>query len=141
MRRSPKNPRFEIRLVPVIAAGIISPGGVLLVGLSFQHHLHWIWIAVGSSMLTFGIAAGANPLLTYSVDAYPKYVAEIATLINTMKNCLGAGLSFVSIQWYFKEGGARQFGTMAGILWALYLLVIPLYFFGGRMRKWPVAFQ
>lgn len=140
VKRNPQNPAFEIRLLPVIAGGIISPAGVLLAGMAFQHHLHWIWVAVGSSMLTFGISVGVNPLITYAVDAYPEFVAETATLINTMKNCLGAGLSFVTVQWYTKEGGARQFGTMAGILWALYLFVIPLYFFGARMREWPVPF-
>jgi MFS family permease len=140
MTRNPEKPAFEIRLLPVIAAGIISPGGVLLAGMSFQHHLHWIWTAIGSSMLTFGISVGANPLLTYAVDAYPEFVAETATLINTMRNCFGAGLSFVTVQWYLKEGAVRQFGLMAGILWALYLLVIPLYIFGARMREWPVPF-
>jgi MFS family permease len=140
MRRNPEKPVFEIRLLPVIAAGIITPSGVILAGMSFQHHLHWIWTAIGSSMLSFGIAVGGNPLLTYAVDTYPEFVAETATLVNTMKNCLGAGLSFVSVQWYFREGGARQFGAMAGILWALYLLVIPLYIFGARMREWPIPF-
>lgn len=141
MRRNPEKPAFEIRLLPVIAAGIISPGGVLLAGMSIQHHLHWIWTAIGSSMLTFGISVGANPLLTYAIDAYPEYVAETATLINAMRNCLGAGLSFVTVQWYLKEGAAKQFGVMSGILWALYLLVIPLYIFGARMREWPILFK
>jgi len=140
MRRNPQNPKYEIRLLPIIVPGIISPAGVLLAGLSFQHHLHWIWTAVASSMLTFGMSAGANPLITYAIDAYPAYVAETATLVNVMKNCLGAGLSFVTIQWYMKEGPAREFGTMAGILWALYLFVIPLYFFGHRLRELPVPF-
>jgi MFS family permease len=140
MRRNPEKPTFEIRLLPVIAAGIISPSGVLLAGMSLQHHLHWIWPVIGSAMLMFGISVGANPLFTYAVDVYPEHVAETATLINAMRNCLGAGLSFVTVQWYSKEGGARQFGTLAGILWALYLLVIPLYIFGARIREWPIAF-
>jgi MFS family permease len=140
MRRNPQSPKFEIRLLPVIAAGIISPSGVVLTGMALQHNLHWIWTAVGSAMLLFGVSVGANPLLTYAVDAYPDHVAETATLINTMRNCLAGGLTFVTVEWYTKEGGARQFGTLAGILWALYLLVIPLYFFGARMRQWPIAF-
>ncbi len=140
MRQNAENPRFEIRLLPVISSAIISPSGLILVGMSFQHHLHWVWTELGLVMTTFGISAGANPLFTYCIDAYPEYVAETATLLNIMKNCLGAGLSFVSVSWYMQDGGAKQFGAMAGILWALYLLVIPLYFTGARMRKWPVVF-
>ncbi|KAN0117915.1 putative MFS transporter [Hyaloscypha variabilis] len=140
MRRNPKKPAFEIRLLPVFIAAIISPGGVLISGLSIQHHWHWIWTAVGSSMLTFGLSAGANPLLTYAVDAHPGFIAETATLISTVRNCLGAGLSFITVQWYLKEGAAKEFGIMAGILWALYLLVIPLYIYGAHMKEWHVPF-
>lgn len=33
-------------------------------------------------------------------------------------------------------GFVSQFGTMAGLLWTFYLILIPLYFFGPRIRAW-----
>jgi hypothetical protein len=123
------------RLPALILGALISPSGCLAIGFSLQKHLHWIATAVGWGILCFGLTASANVLLTYCVDCQKSRAGEIGVLVNVVKNALAFGVSFASMDWYFKAGGEAQYGTMAGILWATYILVILLYFFSNAARK------
>lgn len=124
----------ESRLVMVTIGGIVSPAGALMIGLTLEHNTPWIGQAFGWAMLSLGLTASANVLLTYAVDSYPSKAAHTALLVNVFKNLLAFGVSFESMSWYTRDGPASQFGAMAGTLWASYLLVLPLYFFGARVR-------
>ncbi|OOQ88062.1 putative MFS transporter [Penicillium brasilianum] len=124
----------ESRLLLVTIGGVLSPAGVLIIGLTMSHNTHWIGPAIGWGLLSLGLTASANILLTYAVDAYPYKAAHTALLVNVIKNLLAFGVSFQSMDWYLRDGPLKQFGAMAGALWASYLLVVPLYFFGAKIR-------
>jgi MFS family permease len=124
----------ESRLFLVTIGGVLSPAGVLITGLTMNHHTHWIGLAIGWGMLSLGLTASANILLTYAVNCYPHRAAHTALLVNVIKNLLAFGVSFQSMDWYLRDGPLKQFGAMAGALWASYLLVVPLYFFGAKIR-------
>ncbi|TVY54143.1 putative MFS-type transporter [Lachnellula cervina] len=123
------------RLPALVLGALISPAGCVVIGFSLQKQLHWIATAVGWGMLTFGLTSSANVLLTYCVDCERSRAGEIGVLVNVVKNALAFGVSFTSMDWYLEAGGEAQYGTMAGIMWATYLLVIPLYFFSSEARK------
>ncbi|KAL5361472.1 major facilitator superfamily domain-containing protein [Aspergillus floccosus] len=124
----------ESRLLLVTVGAIISPAGVLMIGLTMNYHTHWIGQAIGWAMLSLGLTASANILLTYAVDCDPSRAAHTALLVNVVKNLLAFGVSFRSMDWYLRDGPLKQFGAMAGALWGSYLLVVPLYFFGAQIR-------
>jgi MFS family permease len=117
------------RLPAVILGGLISPAGCLLIGFTLQKNLHWIFVAIGWGMLAFGLTASANVLLTYSVDCFRMQAGHVGVLVNVVKNGLAFGVSFASMNWYYESGPARQFGTMAGLSWAAYLCIIPVYMY------------
>jgi MFS family permease len=123
------------RLPAVIIGGIISPAGCLVIGFSFEKNLHWSGIAVGWGMLAFGLTASANVLLTYCVDCFRTRAGHVGVLVNVVKNSLAFGVSFASMTWYYKVGPAEQFGTMAALLWAAYLCVIPIYLYSHSLAK------
>lgn len=124
----------ESRLLAVIFGATLSPAGTLVIGLTMQNKSHWMGQAAGWAMLAFGLTASANVLLTYAVDSYPLKAAQIALLVNVVKNVLGFGVSFETMSWFARDGPAKQYGAMAGALWASYLLVVPLYFLGPKIR-------
>jgi hypothetical protein len=101
-----------------------------------SNHTHWIGPAVGWAMLASGLTGSANVLLSYAIDSYPSRAGHMGALVNVVKNVFGFGISFKSMDWYFASGPAKQFGAMTGMLWAVYLFVVPLYFFGGKLRVW-----
>jgi hypothetical protein len=59
-------------------------------------------------------------------------------LSNVVKNCIGFGMSYGTYDWYLSAESVNQFGTMAEIQWALYLLVVPLYFFHKRLYEFSL---
>lgn len=122
------------RLPLVLLGALISPTGCIIIGVSLQNQLHWAGTTVGWGLLSFGLTASANVLLTYCVDSHRSRAMDIGVLVNVIKNCLAFGVSYAAIDWYYESGGKAQYGTMAGILWALYLLVIPLYIFRNSLR-------
>lgn len=125
----------ESRLPAALVGALVSPAGVLIIGFTLRNPAHWIGPTVGWGLLGFGLTASANPLLSYAADAYPLRAGDTGVLVNMIKNVLGFGVSFESMSWYLKDGPVKQFGAMAGALWAAYLLVIPLYMFGRQSRN------
>lgn len=127
------DPKSRIPLV--LLGALISPTGCVVIGVSLQHDLNWAGTSVGWGLLSFGLTASANILLTYAVDCHLSRAMEIGVLVNVIKNSIGFGVSYAAITWYDKSGGEVQYGSMAGILWAAYFLVIPLYFFSDSLKK------
>ncbi|KFZ25400.1 hypothetical protein V502_00121 [Pseudogymnoascus sp. VKM F-4520 (FW-2644)] len=123
------------RLPAVIIGGLISPAGCLIVGFSLQNNLHWIATTFGWAMLAFGLTASANVLLSYSVDCFRAQSGHVGVLVNVVKNGLAFGVSVASMNWFTGVGPVVQFGTMAGILWAAYLAIIPLYFYSRSLVR------
>ncbi|KUJ16924.1 MFS general substrate transporter [Mollisia scopiformis] len=135
LKRSDGEHDPRARLPAVILGALISPAGLLAIGFALQRNLHWIIVAVGSGMLAFGLTASANVLLTYSVDCFRMHAGHVGVLINVVKNSLAFGVSFGSMSWYYESGPARQFGTMAGLLWFAYLCIIPVYIYSRSLIR------
>ncbi|KAH6692235.1 major facilitator superfamily domain-containing protein [Plectosphaerella plurivora] len=128
-----QNPRT--RLPATIVGAMISPAGCLVVGFGLRNPSNWPPVAIGWAMLALGLTSSANVLLTYSVDTIPTRASHIGTLVNLTKNCLAFGVSYTSVSWIQAMGPVGQFGTMAGLLWFAYLLVIPVWFYSDTLIR------
>ena len=128
-------PRLESRLPAFLPGCIISPLGTFLVGLGLKNNYHWTVLALGWLLLMTGLTSNANILLTYCVDSYPWRAIHIGVVMNTIKNLVSFALSYIALPWYQSSGPLSMFGAMAGILFALNLFTIPLYFYGPRLRE------
>ncbi|KXH65558.1 hypothetical protein CSAL01_02957 [Colletotrichum salicis] len=127
------------RLPAVIIGDLISPAGCLVIGYGLASPENWAQVSVGYGMLATGLTCSANVLLTYAVDTMPPRASHIGVLVNLIKNSVGFGASYAATSWMAQAGPVAQFGTMAGILWAVYLLVIPLYFFSDTVIRKTAA--
>lgn len=107
----------------------------MVIGVSLQKNLKWAGTSVGWGLLSFGLTASAHILLTYAVDCHLPRAMDIGVLVNVIKNTIGVGVSYAAINWCDKSDGEAQYGAMTAILWATYLLVISLYFFGDSLKK------
>lgn len=123
------------RLPAALLGGIISPAGALTIGLTLSHQTPWVGPAIGWGMLTFGLTASSNVLISYAADLYPTRSGDIGIVVNVIKNLLGFGISVRSMEGYASQGPEKQFGAMAGVLWAGYILIIPLYFYSDQLHR------
>jgi MFS family permease len=132
------------RLPLLLPGAVISPVGCLLMGLTLQHSWHWMGFAAGFGMLAFSITSSCNILLTYSVDTFGSRAIHVGLVVHMVKYILSFGMTFGSIDWFFTKGPTSQFGTMAGTLWAIYLLSVPLYFRAklvSRISTWVLSYR
>ncbi|TDZ14130.1 putative MFS-type transporter [Colletotrichum orbiculare MAFF 240422] len=123
------------RLPAVVIGGLVSPAGCLVIGYGLQSPEKWAQVSIGWGMLSTGLTCSANVLLTYAVDTMPARASHIGVLVNLIKNCIGFGVLYAAINWMDQMGPAKQFGIIGGILWMLYLLVVPVYLFSDRIIK------
>ena len=128
----------ESRLLALLPGAIISPLGLIVIGICLQNHLSWVGLAFGWMMSNVGLTAIANILLTYCVDCYPWRSAHIGVMVNVIKNVVSFGISYAVVPWYSAMGPEKQYGTMVGILVFFLLLNIPLYMYGRRLRTWSL---
>ena len=135
-RKSGRIPDPRTRLPAVILGAAISPIGCVLLGYGLENPERWAIVAIGWGMLSFGLTGSANVLLTYSVHTIPDRADDIGALINLTKNILAFAVSYASVSWTARVGALGQFGTMAGLLWFSYLLVIPLWVFSDSLIRW-----
>ncbi len=130
----------ESRIKALLPGAIITPVGLVIIGVVLQKHLSWVGLAFGWMMLNIGLTGVANVMLTYSVDCYPWRAAHIGVMVNTVKNVVSFGVSYGVVPWYMLVGPLNQYGTIAGIAVFFFLLNIPLSIYGKRLRTWSLNY-
>jgi MFS family permease len=135
LRRNSSESNPASRLPALLPGALISPAGCVLIGYALQDPGNYVVFCVGWGMLSFGLTSSANVLLTYAIDCLPMRAAHIGTLVNVTKNTIGFAVSYGAVGWLQSSGPLKQFGTMAGVLWAAYLIVIPIYIFSNSLVR------
>lgn len=138
----------EHRLPALIVPFIVCPVGLLIFGFTYiplstylshlpplTYKTPYIRPAVGYAMVASGLTLVPSVVLSYIVDSYPATSGEALVLINASKNFIAFGLTKGAATWMAEDGVKRMFGIMAGILWGFMLFGIPLYVWGGWIRK------
>ncbi|KAI8712250.1 MFS domain-containing protein [Fusarium sp. LHS14.1] len=130
-----RGPSPASRLPVALLGMLISPSGCLVLGYGLKHPDTWIQVCVGWAMLAFGLTASANVMLAYAVNTIPSRAGDIGVLVNFMKNTVAFGVSYASLPWMNGVGPVKQFATMAGLLWAGYIMVFPVWLHGKTLFK------
>lgn len=133
VRRTAGLPDPRVRLPATLIGAVASPAGCLVLGFSLRNPTNWAPVTVGWALLSLGLTSSANIMLTYAVDTLPSRASHIGMLVNLSKNCLAFGVSYTSVSWMQAMGSVGQFGTMAGLLWFAYLLIIPIWIWSPRI--------
>lgn len=64
------HPEPEYRVLAMVFPAVIGPMGVLTFGLVIANHKSYWPADVGFAMLSFGLTAASNVVVTYAVDTY-----------------------------------------------------------------------
>ncbi|CUM55113.1 uncharacterized protein AC631_03445 [Debaryomyces fabryi] len=125
----------EMRLPPIILGGILTPVALVLYGVGIEKSLHWIVPTLGLSLLNFSLTQATNISLVYTIDCYRPIVGEITVTQLAFKSLFGFMLSFYTNPWVDNFGYAKAYGEMAAIAGILFVLSIPIYIWGKKMRE------
>ncbi|KJK77710.1 hypothetical protein H634G_07449 [Metarhizium anisopliae BRIP 53293] len=132
----------EMRLPAVTLSVLTSPLALVLYGVGIEHKLHWICPTIGLGLLNFSITQATNICLVYVIDAYRPVAGEVTLAVMGFKSLFGFLLSFETNPWINASGYQNAYGAMAGISAGVFILWVPLYFWGKKIRhatwKWRV---
>ncbi|KAJ4286512.1 hypothetical protein N0V90_013212 [Kalmusia sp. IMI 367209] len=125
----------EQRLLALIPGCLISPAGCILIAFSCSEKLHWIAIAFGFGMVSFGTIYAPNVAITYVVECFPKAAAECLVAINAFKNLVAFLFLYTAVDWVASQGWIQVYMIMFMLVSLSMLSAIPFYFFGAKWRE------
>ncbi|EJF58947.1 MFS general substrate transporter [Dichomitus squalens LYAD-421 SS1] len=100
--------------------------GSVLQGAAFQLHLHIAVLVVGWVLAQMAVMMNTSAIYAYCNDCFPKYQGEISALINLARSLGGFGVAYFQVNWVTRHGALQAFGTEAGIVAGLFLLMVPV---------------
>lgn len=125
----------EHRLWPLAIAGIFSTAGLITWGVGADHGVHWIGLAFGLGMLTFGLIVGGGIGLSYAVDCFKEISGESMASVIIIRNTIGFGFSYAITPWYTNMGLQNCFITAGFVSLACMATFLLMIWKGKTLRR------
>jgi len=110
--------------------------GFLLVGAAFQHHFHLAVVIIGWIIVNISYLMTSVAVYAYCNDCFPGYQGEVSTILNLARMIGAFSVLWYQVPWSSKDGAFQTFGTEAGIVCGLFLLIVPiLQYKGSAIRE------
>ena len=128
----------EHRLWVLTVSGIISAAGLILWGVGAYHEVHWVGLAFGLGMLTFGCVTGGSIAVSYNVDCFKEIGGETLVSIMIIRNTIGFGFNYAITPWWTTQGLQNCFITAAAISIVCTFTFLIMTVYGKRIRRWSI---
>ncbi|OPB41848.1 MSF permease [Trichoderma guizhouense] len=125
----------EDRLLGIIPAAFLVPLGIIIEGVCLQNKTHWIGVAFGIAIASFGLQVITTGVYTYTAECYKPQAPELGSLINFGRQVYSFTIGFYAIPFANLIGIEDAWITLAMITFAFFLPLIPLYYKGAEWRK------
>ncbi|KAF3071717.1 hypothetical protein N5P37_012011 [Trichoderma harzianum] len=125
----------EDRLLGIIPAAFLVPLGIIIEGVCLQNKTHWIGVAFGIAIASFGLQVITTGVYTYTAECYKPQAPELGSLINFGRQVYSFTIGFYAIPFANMIGIEDAWITLAMITFAFFLPLIPLYYKGAEWRK------
>ncbi|KAL9049415.1 MAG: hypothetical protein Q9162_007225 [Coniocarpon cinnabarinum] len=132
-RRNQWHPEYRLHTL-WFPAMIAMPVGLGLFGAGLQHHLHYMVLALGAFLITFGAFAAQPVALNYVVECFERNPQEVGTCLNAWRLALGLAIPFFLQQWEKSVGVGWVFGMAAFFSLFAWMLVAATFVIGKRLR-------
>ncbi|GLA97021.1 hypothetical protein AtubIFM57143_004505 [Aspergillus tubingensis] len=107
--------RPEYRLHCLWVPVIMLPIGLGLFGASLEYHYHWVLLALGFLLLTFGAISLLPVAMTYLCECFPNHVSEVSAGMGVWRLILGVLSAVFIAPWNDRVGPGWVFGS-AGLI-------------------------
>ncbi|KAL6697017.1 MFS general substrate transporter [Trichoderma pleuroticola] len=125
----------EDRLLGIIPSAVLTPLGIIIEGVCLQNKTHWIGVAMGIAIASFGLQVMTTGVYTYTAECYKPQSPELGSLINFGRQVYSFTIGFYAIPFANLIGIEDAWITLAMITFAFFLPLIPLYYKGADWRK------
>lgn len=126
----------EARLIPLWIVLPLKIAGYNMIGVTMHRHLN-IWVLiVGWGMHNLATILTTSAVSAYLIDCYPEASGESAAWLNFSRTVAGFIIGYFQLNWAHSAGTEVEYGVQTAIMGGAFLLfVVPLTFFGSRIRK------
>ncbi|KIW16772.1 hypothetical protein PV08_03962 [Exophiala spinifera] len=125
----------EMRLPFMIVPQVLVTIGLVIYGVGFHNHYHWIVPLIGDAFIGSGIAGTGSVLQPYLMDSYPAVVNESLIIFNGLKQIIVTGVSFGVGPWLNLDGDITVFCTLAALVFAVDCGWIIVFIWGKQLRR------
>ncbi|KAK4211228.1 major facilitator superfamily domain-containing protein [Rhypophila decipiens] len=94
----------------------------------------WVGLEVGYGMITFALTQVPSIWFSYLIDSYAQLASDCFVMTCILRGIIPFAWTFFVDQWIQKDGYLIPFGGFTVIMGVFSLLIVPLIWFGKRMR-------
>ncbi|KAJ5666992.1 hypothetical protein N7507_002856 [Penicillium longicatenatum] len=94
----------------------------------------WVGMQFGIGMLCFGLIQAPSIGFNYLIDAYGPLSADCFVAVTCMRAIVSFSWTFFAGEWVTISGPAIPFGVFGALMGVFSLLIVPIWFWGKRMR-------
>ncbi|KAF5585027.1 HOL1 [Fusarium subglutinans] len=122
-------------VLPVLLPfAIATPVATTLIGVGFKRGWHWAVVGLFWAILNANLTGGCNVLISYCTESYPKKAIQIGVVVNVIKNVIGFGVSYSTLDWWMKDK-YFMFLTIALVIFVLFIVAVPLWISGPKITR------
>jgi MFS family permease len=114
---------------------ILTPIGLGLVGAAMQYHLHWVVMAIGNFLVTFGAIQGIPVTMNYVAECFRESTVEAIVPLSSMRLFFGLTINFFITPWVAAVGVGWVYGTMAFLTAGSFGFLVILMWKGHAIRE------
>ncbi|GAB1205253.1 hypothetical protein APSETT445_003926 [Aspergillus pseudonomiae] len=126
----------EARLIITYPATMICCVSLIILGLAFQYHWHYMVIAVFAATQCIGVMIVTTAINAYLLDSYPEGSGIVGAWVTASRNWAGFMATYIQIDWVTRIGPAKALGIQAAITFVSVFFMVFLQVYGKRLRKW-----
>lgn len=112
----------------------LAPLGLGFVGIAMQYRLHWILMAVGNFLVTFGAMQSIPVTMNYIAECFRKTTSEATIPLTSFRLLLGLTINFYINYWISAVGIGWVYGMMAFFSVFAFLFLVVLMWKGHQIR-------
>jgi hypothetical protein len=125
--------RLHALWIPVL---VIYPVGLGIFGATLHGHWHYMWLALGTFLITFSGVSGVPACVNYVIEAFtPRYANEATAVMNFYRLIFGIPIPFFLFPWAHKVGVQRVFGMMAFFTVFAFGMILAMMVWGRGLRE------
>lgn len=113
---------------------VLAPLGLGFVGIAMQYRLHWVLMAVGNFLVTFGAVQGIPVTMNYVAECFRETTTEATIPLTSFRLVLGLTINFYVNYWISAVGIGWVYGMMAFFSVFAFLFVVVLMWKGRQIR-------
>lgn len=114
---------------------LLNTMGLGFVGIAMQYKLHWILMAVGNFLVTFGAMQGIPVTMNYVAECFRKNTSEATIPLNSFRLFLGLTINFYINDWIASVGIGWVYGMMAFFTLFSFSFLVALMWKGHEIRN------